>query len=390
MVKPNNKIIRLLSIPAVLALLFAFATPAAATSVQFGGFTFLGSFDDAPRNYRWSFELSQEKDAAGVSELNKALSAHLSKVNNPGFSLDTALGDRAGLAMAFALDRETVSVEKIGTSWKLMVTLSAQALFFDFKEKAVVASWPSVVRYTDVKASEPTDDDIRQIVRGLYLGELGVNIFDDFAQSLSTLTLNPEVTRRVQVKQVTIGADARPFLPPQFSGNEENLKAMVAQEFSKALSVNQHIPVLPYTAGYAIQNSLALRFSDSSLLQLKIPEADYEIHLSLNNLKKIEFAKNAVGTSYVYGAYLGIKALEPVSNKIYLDATVKNGATKEVPASQTTVDDWPALQDALLILMTKFAQVLDAPTAEWAAKYAGDKDLVSNFRDLKKVLQSCR
>ena len=230
--------------------------------------------------------------------------------------------------MAFALDRETVSQEKIGNRWKLMVTLSAEALFFDFKEKAVIASWPTVVRYTDVKIDKPTDDDIRAIVRGMYLGHLGVNIFDDFIGALSKLSLNPNVKFRVQVKSVDIGAEAKSFLPPYLSGDDENTKSMVAQEFSKALSVNQHIPVLPYAASYAIRNTLAMRFSDSSLVNLTLPEADYEIDLTLDKFKKIEFARNAVGTSYVYGAFLSVKALEPVSNRIYFSGTIKNGATK--------------------------------------------------------------
>lgn len=388
-----------------LSFLLVCAQPVVAREVQFGGITFLGDSEDIAKNYRWSSELLAVTDADGRSFLERALRERLSAVKNPDFSLvfDERLGSvRAGaasnIATAFALDRETVSKEKIGDVWKLMVTLSAQAIFVEFNKQGdqafatLLASWPSVVRYTDTKSHEPTDDDVRAIVRDLYLGNLGVNIFDDFTQSLTTLHLNTEVGNRVQVKTVTIGEEVMPYLPPQFAEDRANLEAVIAQEFNTALSVNQRIPVLPYVAGYAaaVQGNMALRFGDGSLLSVKIPEADYEIHLGLKRLKKIEYAKNAAGTSLIYGTYLAVTALEPLSNKIYFDATLKNGATKVVPASQANVEDWPAFQESLLILIQQFTQALDAPTAAWAEKYAGNKTLVADLKKLQETLQSCR
>ena len=389
----------------VLAIVITCAQSAVARQVQFGGITFLGDNEDIPKNYRWSSELLAATDGTGHSILEAALRDRLSAVQNPGFSLEFGeslgslrLGTGSNIATAFALDRETVSKEKIGDVWKLMVTLSAQAIFVEFTKQdhqayaTLLASWPSVVRYTDTKSHEPTDDDVRSIVRGLYLGNLGVNIFDDFAQSLSTLRLNTEVGNRVQVKAVAIGEGAVPHLPPQFAEDRANLEAAIAQEFNKALSVNQRIPVLPYVAGYAaaVQGNMALRFADGSLINVKIPEADYEIYLTLKELKRLEYSKTAAGTGLIYGSYLTVRALEPLSNKIYFDATLKNGATKLVPASQANVEDWPAFQESLLILIQQFTQALDAPTAAWAVKYAGNKALVADLKKLQETLQSCR
>lgn len=388
-----------------LATLLVYAQPVVAREVQFGGITFLGDSEDIAKNYRWSSELLTAIDADGRPILEKVLRQRLSAVKNPDFSLvfDEHLGSvrpgaAANIAAAFALDRETVSKEKIGDVWKLMVTLSAQAIFVKFNKQGdqafatLLASWPSVVRYTDIKSHEPNDEDVRAIVRELYLGNLGVNIFDDFTRSLTTLHLNTEVGNRVQVTAVTVRENVAPYLPPQFAEDRANLEAVIAQEFNKALSVNQRIPVLPYVAGYAaaVQGNMALRFADGSLLNVKIPQADYEIHLALKNLKKIEYAKSAAGTSLIYGTYLDVTALEPLSNKVYFDATLKNGATKLVPASQANVEDWPAFQESLLILIQQFTQALDAPTAAWAEKYAGNRMLVADLEKLQETLQSCR
>lgn len=395
------------NILALIALCFA-ALPASAVNVQWSGFATLGDHSAVKKNYPWTAELMEEKSADGFSSvLDQALRERVLAVENPSFHLvapGTGSPSRNGephVAVAFALDRESVSVEKVGDVWKLMVTLSAQALFVDFRrvrkpdgtegaETTLLGSWPSVVRYTDVKRQPPSDKDKRAIVRNLYLGKLGVNIFDDFSASLSTLALNAEVGNRVQVRSVTIGDDTRPSLPAQYSSDEEGLKAMVAREFNKALSVNQKIPVLPYMAGYsaAVQGRMAVTFADGSMQIASIPEADYEIDLTLNNLRKIELSKTPGVTTWVYGSYLGIKVTEPLGGIV--DATIKNGATLQVPNSQGSTDDWAAFQESLLILMDKFTRALDAPTAQWAEQYAGDKTLVPKLQKLHKVLQTCR
>ena len=380
---------------ALLVVLVAVAPRAWALDVYFAGFAWLGDAATLDAHYPHSRALNQ-RTGDSVAPLDAAVSTRLRAATFESFALKFdelgSLGpdSSSSLALAFVLDRETVSVETIGDTRKILVELAGQALFFDFKESAVVAAFPIVNQYRDVKRSAVTRADIEAIVRDMYFGANGVNVLDDFTRTLASVQLNPNVSRRIQVTEVKYEPSLRALLPEHLAHDDRALRNTLAQEFSKYLSSGQGIPVLPYSVGQAIGNRMAGRFSDGSVFDLRIPEPDYVIGLDLRNLRKIEFSKEAAGTSFVYGAYLHINVSEPLSNTVFLDATIKNGATKIVPASQTTVDDWPAFQEALLALMEKFSTALTKPEAAWAAKHSEDGALVKEMKTLQKVLQSCR
>lgn len=377
---------------AVCLLAFGAAVPAHAIEVHFGGFAFAGEAQDIDRSYPYTSAIANSSGAQ--SPLDKALYEKLGNFSNPAFDLEFGFGTiepgSSAIALGLMLDRETVSIEKIGGQHKLLVVLSAQALFFDFKEKALLASYPLSVQYIHVTDGVPGRDEIAKVVRELYLGNVGVNVLDDFVAVTTAASLNPAVSRRIQVAEVNIGSEALPHLPEVLATNLAALKSSIAQDFSKYLSLNQKIPVLPYTAGYAIGNRLATRFSNGDVFDLVIPEADYTIGLSLEKLKRIEYDTSSAGSSYVYGAFLNVKAMEPLSQKIYIDATFKNGATKLVPASQETVDDWPAFQESLLALMDKLTLAVSDPSGSWASKHAGSRSVARDLEKLQKVLESCK
>jgi hypothetical protein len=271
------------------------------------------------------------------------------------------------------------------------VLLSAQALFFDFKEKVVVATFPVGLSYNHFYSHAPTRDELQALIQKVYLGEIpDGNFIDTILTTLRSFTLNTEVRRRIQVTEVTIADEARAMLPESMSANEASLRAAIGQEMGRWLYQNQRIPVLPYATGHAIGNRMAARFADGQSFNLTIPEPDYVIRLRLTELKKKEFATAAAGTSFVYGAFLNVKVLEPLSNKTYFDATLKNGVTKLVTKDQENVDHWPTYQEALLSLMDKFTLALSHPTTEWAERHTGNKAVVADLKNLQQVLQSCK
>lgn len=380
---------------ALVVMLAACAPRAQALDVYFAGVAWLGDAATLDASYPYSRSLNA-RSASAVTPLDAAVAERLRGVDFESFTLKFdelgSLGPDSptALALAFVLDRETVSVETIGDARKILVELSGQALFFDFRESAVVAAFPIVDQYRHAKNSAVTPEDIADIVHQMYFGTEGVNVLADFARTLQTAKLNPNVTRRVQVTDVKYAPALGALLPAHFARDDRGFRNAVAQAFSKYLSSGQGIPVLPYSVGQAIGNRMAGRFSDGSVFDLKIPEPDYAISLDLRNLRKVEFKRTPASTTFVYGAYLHVRAAEPLSNTVFFDATLKNGASKVVPASQTTVDDWPAYQEALLALMEKFSDALRKPDAAWARGHSDDANLAQQMKTLQKVLQSCR
>ena len=382
------------------AILISTVTHADSVDVYWSGFAYQGDFcaevSECP--YPHSKSLSDRKVSSDsvVSVLDERLNQKLEGVRNDTFNIVFdelgSIGPDASssIALAFVLDRETVSVEQIGENYKILISLSAQALFFDFDEMAVVSTYPVSLIYIDVKKSEPTDEDKAALVEQLYLGSLKVNVFDEFVKTLSAAKLNTLVRRRIQVTEVSVDSAVAENLPAFWQQHPEDFLAFLSQQFGRSLSENQDVPILPFTKGYAIGNRMSLRFDDQSVFSLTLPEPDYVVSLALKKLVKVEYAKVAAGTSYVYGTFLAVKAQEPLSGRVYLDTTVKNGAVKTVPAAQKNVDDWPAYQDSLLDLINKFTSILSAPTKEWAKKHVGDGAMHKQLSSFGKVVLSCR
>lgn len=365
------------------------------TPVYFAGFAYIG--DDAAVAASYPLTRAVETESTGgVSVLDAELRKHVASIANPSFSLvfdqlaSLKPGEGSAVVLAFAVDRETTSVEQIGDKFKLLTELSAQALFVDFREMVVVASYPVVVQAVDLKDAVPTDDERRQAVRNLYLKPGKANVFSAFATALATLKLNPSVSRRLRVTEATVSESARAVLAGTTNGDPGVIEQMLAQDFSKFLSANQRIPVLPPSKGHAIGNRMATRFADGRVFNLQIPEADYTVSLNLDELRRIDYGGNAAGRSFIYGAFLTVRVAEPLSGRAYFDARLRNGATKTVPASQVNVDDAAAFQDSLQSLMDKFTTALDDPQPAWAEKHAGDRAVVKQMQELAKVLKSCR
>lgn len=379
-------------------MMFALLSQSAAADsvpVYWSGFAYQGDHATGAERYPWSSSLLEVKDGE-MPVLNKALLERVQQFSNNSFFIETqSLGNlgpdaRSSVALAFVLDRETVSVEQFGNEYKLVVELSAQALFFDFKEMSILASYPFVVQYIDVLAQPPSSENVLPIVQKLYLGGVPVNIFDEFVNKLSAAQLNLDVNRRLQVTHVAISDEAKAYLPEQFAGDPADLAASLGREFSSALSSNQNIPVLPFAKGYAIDGVMAMRFADQSVFNLTIPEPDYEIRLDLKKLVKIEYSKTAAGTTYIYGSYVNVNVVEPLSGRSLLDRTIKFGAAKPVSALQTSVDDWPAYQDSLSGLIHAFTKAISNPDKAWAKKHIGEASATTELLAFSKVVTSCR
>jgi hypothetical protein len=388
----QQKLLRMFLLVMTLTSMAVHAEP---LPVYFGGFAFVGDFAAKEKLYPYSSAIL-ESDAAKPSQLDRSLNAKLQGVRNATFTLELDTlgslrpGSASAVAAAFALDRETVSVERIAGQYKVVIDLSAQALFFDFKEKSVLASFPITVQYIDVKQHAPTRQEILTTVKDLYLGSLGVNVFDEFVSALKIASFNSTVSHRIRVTEVRISDEARTVLPTALQSDETAFKIFVAQEFAKYLSKNQHVSVLPYVVDTALGKNMAMRISDGSVYNLKIPQEDYAIQLELIKFKKVEYQKAAAGKSFIYGSFLHVKANEPLGGTLYIDETIKNGATKIVPTGQDVVDDWAAYQESLLALLDKFTLQLTRLDPDWSVSQASGKSLLGSMKKFAGVIQKCK
>jgi hypothetical protein len=127
---------------------------ASALEVHFAGFATLGDAHTIASNYPHSNALNARMGGE-PGALDREIFRRMRALDSKDFTLQFdqlgSLGpdSPSSIALAFVLDREDVTVEPLAGGFKIVAQLSAQALFFDFREGAVIASYPFTTQFID-------------------------------------------------------------------------------------------------------------------------------------------------------------------------------------------------------------------------------------------------
>jgi hypothetical protein len=381
-----------------LILLSGFLFPqrvsAGPSVVYFAGVAFTGNAADTAKNFP---RLSRLLDVPGNTRVNAAIRQALQSSPAPSDVRFDQLGSihdaSQSTALALAIDRETTSVEHIGTAYKVRMEIAAQLLFFDFKEKQVLGGFPLVLEYIDVHDAPPSDDQVLAGFRHMVFDSGDPHsLVAEFLGTLRNVSVPNAASRHMRVASVTLAPKALEYIQQAAPGQDvEALKTQVAQEFGKYLAANQHLAILPYRNNQALGSSMAARFVEGEAYQLKIPEADYDISLDVAGFKKIEQSRSNVSTLLLYGAFVDIDIREPLSGKRYFAQRVKQGATKDVPVTQTSVDDWSAAYETLLLLFNNFTRAPGNADNGWAKSALPEgHDAKTQLSSLAELIKTCR
>jgi hypothetical protein len=214
-----------------------------------------------------------------------------------------------------------------------------------------------------------------------------MNIFETFAERLKEVPIQASFGQYLRVNNVILEEKSLPFIP---TGNQGAFKTLVAQSFGKYLSTNQNVSLLPYTKGEAIGSKMALRFSNGDIFNLITPSSDYGIDLIIRGFKKVKAGENHAKVSWVYGSYVRIKVEQPDTNKLYMDIPFVNAAVKEVPISQSSVDDWSAYQESLFSFFDQFSREISKPSKKWLGKVTKVKNASKQLKAFNNILNKSR
>jgi hypothetical protein len=375
-----------------LFTLGAISSFAHASGVAFAGFAYAGNADTIETRFKLSRRYEKRLIAKG-SDINARLRQALSERQYSFDLIKTdnveSKGDEA-LVTALVVTSETVSEEKFGSIHKLFIQVRAQTLIFDFKSKRVRRTYPLSFAYLDVMDHSPSDAEIDERIAIAYEGTQGKpGIVERYADALAAATLPHSGELFLQITKVSIESDARAAVLPEMTATQGTAESWLADHFGEALNSKAGIPIFPYTQGYAIGNVMAVRLGDSDF-NLQMPAPDWEISIDLTGVKKVKYAENGVGTSYVYGSYATIRIFEQGGTKAVLDAQFKNGEVKAVPVSQIYVDDLPAYNDSIRGLFDKLAEVLGGQDLPWLKNAAVTADIGKQIVLTRGILQKCK
>ena len=360
------------------------------SSIAYAGFAYAGDSSAIDTRFKYSRRYEQSLAATGT-DINSKLRQSVSSRHYPFdmvYSMESK-GDEV-LVTALLVTGETVSVERFGPHYKLFVQIRAQALIFDFKSKKIRRAYPMSFAYLDAFEHAPSEGEIDSAVAKAYEGAQGkLGIFGRYADALAGAKLPYAGELFLQITKVTIDPSAAVAIRPEMAAIPGVAESWLADHFGEALNSKAGVALLPYTKGYAIGNVMAMRLADTDF-NLQIPAPDWEISIDLTGVKKIKYAENAVGTSYVYGTYASIRIAVRDEPHAVLDAQFKNGEVKEVPASQDYVDDLPAYNDSIRGLFDKLAEVLGGEDLPWLKTAAVTPDIGKQITATRGLLQKCK
>ena len=273
---------------------------------------------------------------------------------------------------------------------KLLVQIRAQAMIFDFQSKMLLRAYPLSFTYLDALDHAPSDAEIDDRIAKVYEGVQGRDgIFGRYVAALSHATLPRNDGLFLQITNVTIDADVKPAIPEALSQYRGAAETWAADHLDEALNSYAGVPVIPYSTGYAVGNVMQLQLANSDF-SIKFPEPNVEVSMELTGVKRVPYAQNSVGTSYIYGAFAIIKIATHDSTHATLNAQFKNGEVKEVPVTQQYVDDLPAYDDAIRGLFDKLSEVLGGKDTPWLKSATTTPDIKAQLFATRGLLQKCK
>lgn len=294
-------------------------------------------------------------------------------------------GSSSAVVMAVALDRETITRERIDGRWKVLYEIAAQALFFDFREKQILFAYPLTLQYVDVFDAPPSGAQLDAMAARLLDGRGPGRLPDVAAAELATLALPSASSRRVQVVEARLSELAAGKLTP-----EQRDGALVGHELTKILASTLRLPMLPHAAGQAIGGVMPARFADGAVYQLRIPQPDYRIDVAVDDFRDKPLLEQSGFRQQLYGAFFHVSVTEPLSGRVYFDQPLRQGSTKAIPTSQDVVDVSGAYYETLLAGFASLAQSLDGGAKSWATEQTGGRAVTQQLQSLKELVQQCR
>ena len=366
--------------------------------VFYAGLGFISQASDIPQKFEYLCLASAGENSDGCissheSRFTKVLtdtkSEHLVFTGE-----DTQ--EKNAYIMAVAVDRENLNIQKFGDGYSLIFDLSAQIILVNFSDKKVVGTYPIAVRYADFADQNPSKTYIAETFHQMVSNsEFPVSLVSEFKKRVPELRIFRE-RLNIRFGQMDLSKQASEYLQSQ-NVDLSAFQRWMGENFSKSLSYEQSMPVLPYVTGDAIGKKMPLKVSNRrESMNLTIPPADYVVNVKLRGLfkRKLGETNKRLAWSYING--LAVTFKHATSNRPpYFEGKFQYGRVKEVPKSLTATDVIGEFEESVISLMNQISTNLTEANRGWLKEHMGKKAKIEKVvKDLKgletKVLSKVR
>lgn len=358
--------------------------------VFFAGFSFLGESEQITENFPFTHRINVSEN--GVYYLDRVSGEIIRRSNTPNLNINSSgladINNENHLTLTLSVSSETTSIEKIDNKYKLWVQVFTQLFLFDYSNMKIVGNSPIFVDYVAIFDSMPTEKDIESIFRQVIFHPENGEIFKQLKIKISELAHKEKLGNSIQVLNVEIEDAPLEMIPESYSYGA--VKNRLGELFTHFLSSNQGVNVLPYIKGHAVGNKLAGRYSDGKIFMLELPEPDFAFDIRVTHWLKQLYSESNAGSAWIYVARANFKFYEPLSQKVFFEEFLFNGATKIIPASQSIIDEWPSYVESTNVLFDKFTKQISNPSRDWLNTHARSTANFKQFNEMKKVIETCR
>ena len=376
----------------IILFLFLLLNPSFAYSqkltVFYSGFSFSNLYESNQSQAKFTSTLIKQKNPE--TNIDIISSKLLKKVRNSNFkniNIDTnnllewsKYPDNA-IVMSVALQHEEFTQElNFNTNvYSGFYDAYFQILFFDFSSKNLIASIPFDFEIPMFSETSFDRNEILSRIKDFYLND---DPFGDLDQTINQYDIKQKYQNKIGVTNVSIQNLAFEEMPSGSKNYENSYKNLIAQTFSKRLSLHHNIAIVPYMEGQAIGRTMKLVFVEvDEIYSIKIPSPDFHINLNLKGFKKVLAKSTDVEELYLYGSFVDIKIFQPDLNEIYFNEGLRGITKIKIPKGQAEVNDWRKYYYNMEILFDNFSKNIIKPEKKWLKETTKNKIK----KDLKKV-----
>ena len=356
--------------------------------IIYGGFSY-GSI--LPEN---TFTKYVHDRSNGQSKIDKLLFEASKRINNKSFKLsyellNDGLSEKDQNVLVLALDDESIDFITIegDNLTRTDIILSFQVIFFNAKNNSLNSSIPIEVSKV-LNSSKPlSKNQIISELKNMYENE----VVKYFLQLVNNFELKNKYNNRIGVTKVVFEENAENFINQNTQNNDIFKKNKFAKSLSSLLSFNNNIAIVPYSQDRT-SSTIMLKFENSTR-EIKLPNPDYHIHLTIRGFKNILFKEGNIDEQWIYGSYVKIKIFQPDLEKVYFDEKLKNGLNVEFSKRSTKNKDsfeWIFFIDSLKILFDNFSKQTVVIDKKWLKSASKNKKINKSFKELVKIYEKCK
>ena len=364
--------------------------------IFYSGFSFSNSYESNKNLTKYTSKLIKKRAAdKKIDIISESLLKIVRDESFTNINLDTKnlldfekYPDNA-IVMAVALQHEEFSQEYNSSIKKYSGFYDAyfQILFYDFSDRSLIAAIPFEFEIPILSNKKLDEKNILKRINNFYLKD---QPFKQIVKIINRYNIKQKYDLRIGVTNVNIQERAFKDMPQNTKNNQNYMKNLIAQSFSKRLSENHNVAIVPFTEGQAIGRSMKLKFAQSDkIFDIKLPNPDYHIEINIKGFKKVLAQSTAVEDLFLYGSFINLKIYQPELNKYYFDETLRGVTQVKIPKEQSDINDWRKYYYNLEILFDDFSKNIIKQDKKWLKK-ATKKKIKKEIKNLNLIIDKLK